>query len=172
MEIDGLAKRRRSNGEKRYKKRSDLSHSLPERKWIRTFLRLGLVAIKYQTDAADSQDHWTFHPQTDVLAQNAADLAIVPVQGLYWNDLDDPRRVYETLARMQIRPGWMTRRTAPNRNDFVRECFRGYGRPIAARTDAHGKSGRGGRNDAGMDSTWFPSTKTITTSSSRAFFGP
>jgi mannose-1-phosphate guanylyltransferase len=40
----------------------------------------------------------------DVLANNAPDLATVPVQGLYWNDLGDPRRVYETLARMQIRP--------------------------------------------------------------------
>jgi mannose-1-phosphate guanylyltransferase len=59
----------------------------------------------------------------DVLAQNAADLAIVPVQGLYWNDLGDPRRVYETLARMQIRPGWMTQRTAPNRADFIREAL-------------------------------------------------
>jgi mannose-1-phosphate guanylyltransferase len=54
----------------------------------------------------------------DVLAQHTADLVIVPVQGLYWNDLGDPRRVYETLARMQIRPGWMTQRTALNKNDF------------------------------------------------------
>jgi mannose-1-phosphate guanylyltransferase len=47
----------------------------------------------------------------DVLAHNTSDLAIVPVEGLYWNDLGDSRRVYETLARMQIRPGWMTQRT-------------------------------------------------------------
>jgi len=59
----------------------------------------------------------------DVLADNATDLAIVPVQGLYWNDLGDPRRVYETLARMQIRPAWMTQRGVPNRNDFIRESL-------------------------------------------------
>jgi mannose-1-phosphate guanylyltransferase len=35
----------------------------------------------------------------DVLAKSVSDLAIVPVHGLYWNDLGDPRRVYETLAR-------------------------------------------------------------------------
>jgi len=58
----------------------------------------------------------------DVLAKSAPDLAIVPVQGLYWNDLGDPRRVYETLARTQTRPGWMTQRTA-NRNDCVRESL-------------------------------------------------
>ncbi len=59
----------------------------------------------------------------DVLAKSAPDLAIVPVQGLYWNDLGDPRRVYETLARMQIRPGWMTQRTAQNRNDSISESL-------------------------------------------------
>ena len=57
----------------------------------------------------------------DVLAQNAADLVVVPVEGLYWNDLGDPRRVYETLARIQIRPGWTTQRTALNSNNFIRE---------------------------------------------------
>jgi mannose-1-phosphate guanylyltransferase len=57
----------------------------------------------------------------DVLAKSAPDLVIVPVEGLYWNDLGDPRRVYETLARMQIRPGWMTQRTAPHRNRVFRE---------------------------------------------------
>jgi hypothetical protein len=57
----------------------------------------------------------------DVLAQNAADLVIVPVEGLYWNDLGDPRRVYETLARMQIRPDGMTQKTALNSNNFIRE---------------------------------------------------
>jgi mannose-1-phosphate guanylyltransferase len=58
-----------------------------------------------------------------VLTHNARDLATVPVQGLYWNDLGDARRVYETLARMRIRPGWMTRITAPNRKDFTRESL-------------------------------------------------
>jgi len=72
----------------------------------------------------------------DVLAKSAPDLAIVPVQGLYWNDLGDPRRVYETLARTQIRPGWMTQRTA-NRNDCVRESL-----PQIQKADCRSKSSR------------------------------
>jgi mannose-1-phosphate guanylyltransferase len=58
----------------------------------------------------------------DVLAPNARALAVLPMAGIYWNDLGDPRRVYETLARSRIRPSWMAQRDREPlyRNDFVR----------------------------------------------------
>jgi mannose-1-phosphate guanylyltransferase len=59
----------------------------------------------------------------EVLERNAQDLMVLPVEDVYWNDLGDPRRVYETLARAQIRPGWMMRRTSAHRNDFVRRVL-------------------------------------------------
>jgi mannose-1-phosphate guanylyltransferase len=55
----------------------------------------------------------------DVLAHDTSDLANVPVEGLYWNDLGDSRQVYETLARMQLRTGWMTQE--PNTNHSIAE---------------------------------------------------
>jgi mannose-1-phosphate guanylyltransferase len=59
----------------------------------------------------------------EVLARNARGLIVVPVDDVYWNDLGDSRRVHETLARAHIRPGWMTHRDAPHRNDFVRQVL-------------------------------------------------
>ena len=56
----------------------------------------------------------------DILVPNARSLAVLPVQGVYWNDLGDPQRVYETLARTQIRPEWITRGTTRSRNSLIR----------------------------------------------------
>lgn len=59
----------------------------------------------------------------DLLAQLPRSLMALPVEGVYWNDLGDSRRVYETLARTQIRPNWMSKRATRSRNDFVRHIF-------------------------------------------------
>jgi hypothetical protein len=56
----------------------------------------------------------------EVLARNARGLLVLPVEDVYWNDLGDPRRVHETLARAQIRPSWTAQEAPSNRNDFVR----------------------------------------------------
>jgi len=59
----------------------------------------------------------------EVLARSARSLLVVPVEEVYWNDLGDARRVYETLARARIRPGWLMQRPPRNRNDFVRRVL-------------------------------------------------
>ena len=41
-----------------------------------------------------------------VLAPRAADFAVLPVKGVAWNDLGEPRRVMATLARMRKSPEW------------------------------------------------------------------
>jgi mannose-1-phosphate guanylyltransferase len=46
---------------------------------------------------------------TDVLARNPRRLGVLKVSGVYWNDLGDPRRVLETLARTSARPAWLKR---------------------------------------------------------------
>lgn len=66
----------------------------------------------------------------DVLAPVAQSLVIAPVQDVYWNNLGDPRRVYETLAKNQVRPSWKTQRNAPTRNQFFRQVL-----PRMARVD-------------------------------------
>jgi mannose-1-phosphate guanylyltransferase len=46
---------------------------------------------------------------TDVLARNPRRLGVLKVSGVYWNDLGEPRRVFETLARTSARPEWLKR---------------------------------------------------------------
>ena len=46
---------------------------------------------------------------TDVLARNPRRLGVLKVSGVYWNDLGEPRRVFETLARTSARPAWLKR---------------------------------------------------------------
>lgn len=41
-----------------------------------------------------------------VLARNPHNLAVLPVAGLIWDDLGEPRRVLRNLERLKIRPGW------------------------------------------------------------------
>jgi mannose-1-phosphate guanylyltransferase len=56
---------------------------------------------------------------TDVLARNTNRLAVQRVEDVYWNDLGEPARVYQTMARRQITPEWMTQKSSPsNRNSF------------------------------------------------------
>jgi mannose-1-phosphate guanylyltransferase len=43
----------------------------------------------------------------DVLAACPASLAVLPVTGVAWNDLGEPRRVMATLARIGTSPGWL-----------------------------------------------------------------
>jgi mannose-1-phosphate guanylyltransferase len=42
----------------------------------------------------------------DVLARHAPNLAVLPVKGVKWSDLGEPRRVMEAYARIGVRPGW------------------------------------------------------------------
>ncbi len=42
----------------------------------------------------------------EVLANRAVNLAVLPVQGVAWNDLGEPHRVMETLTRIGVRPRW------------------------------------------------------------------
>ena len=42
----------------------------------------------------------------DVLTPRAANLAVLPVTGVVWNDLGEPRRVMATLARIGMSPAW------------------------------------------------------------------
>lgn len=42
----------------------------------------------------------------DVLARCPMNLAVLPVHGVDWNDLGEPSRVIETLARIGLRPQW------------------------------------------------------------------
>jgi mannose-1-phosphate guanylyltransferase len=58
----------------------------------------------------------------EVLTHSAPHLTLLPIRGLYWNDLGTPRRVYETLARMQLRPAWMAETTVPKIN-LLRESL-------------------------------------------------
>ena len=42
----------------------------------------------------------------DVLKTRPANLAVLPLEGVGWNDLGEPRRVMATLARIGARPEW------------------------------------------------------------------
>ncbi len=42
----------------------------------------------------------------EVLTPSAASLAVLPVKGVAWNDLGEPRRVMATLARIGMAPAW------------------------------------------------------------------
>ncbi len=46
---------------------------------------------------------------TEVLARNPRKLGVLKVSGVYWNDLGEPLRVFETLARTRARPAWLKR---------------------------------------------------------------
>jgi hypothetical protein len=48
----------------------------------------------------------------EVLARNPKRLGVLRVAGVYWNDLGEPQRVFETLARTKARPAWLKRRVA------------------------------------------------------------
>jgi mannose-1-phosphate guanylyltransferase len=41
--------------------------------------------------------------------RNPRRLGVLKVSGVYWNDLGEPRRVFETLARTSARPAWLKR---------------------------------------------------------------
>ena len=43
----------------------------------------------------------------DVLAVRPANLAVLPVSGVDWNDLGEPRRVLATMARVGFSPHWL-----------------------------------------------------------------
>jgi mannose-1-phosphate guanylyltransferase len=45
----------------------------------------------------------------EVLARNPNRLGVLRVTGVYWNDLGEPHRVFETLARTKARPAWLKR---------------------------------------------------------------
>jgi mannose-1-phosphate guanylyltransferase len=42
----------------------------------------------------------------DEILANAVNLAVLPVRGVEWSDLGEPRRVMETFSRIGIRPHW------------------------------------------------------------------
>jgi hypothetical protein len=42
----------------------------------------------------------------DVLKTRPSNLAVLPLDGVGWNDLGEPRRVMATLARIGARPAW------------------------------------------------------------------
>jgi mannose-1-phosphate guanylyltransferase len=48
-----------------------------------------------------------------VLGTKAADLAVLPVQGVVWSDWGEPARVLGTLGRLGIRPEWADPEVAP-----------------------------------------------------------
>jgi mannose-1-phosphate guanylyltransferase / mannose-6-phosphate isomerase len=48
----------------------------------------------------------------EVLERNPNRLGVLRVAGVYWNDLGEPQRVFETLARTKARPAWLRRRVA------------------------------------------------------------
>jgi mannose-1-phosphate guanylyltransferase len=55
----------------------------------------------------------------DVLSRNTNRLAVQRVRDVYWNDLGEPARVYQTMARRQISPEWMMLKASPaNRSSF------------------------------------------------------
>jgi mannose-1-phosphate guanylyltransferase len=41
-----------------------------------------------------------------ILVKRAVNLAVLPVQGVAWSDLGEPRRVMQTLTRLGVRPRW------------------------------------------------------------------
>jgi mannose-1-phosphate guanylyltransferase len=45
----------------------------------------------------------------DVLAKCPANLAVMPVNGVQWSDLGQPKRVIETLSRLRMEPAWVER---------------------------------------------------------------
>ena len=48
----------------------------------------------------------------EVLVRNPKRLGVLRVAGVYWNDLGEPQRVFETLARTKARPAWLKRKVA------------------------------------------------------------
>jgi mannose-1-phosphate guanylyltransferase len=57
----------------------------------------------------------------EVLAGNTTSLAVLRVEDVYWSDLGEPRRVFDTLSRSRSRPKWMAQKTAPNeRTRYIR----------------------------------------------------
>jgi mannose-1-phosphate guanylyltransferase len=56
----------------------------------------------------------------EVLVSSRASLAVLRVEDVYWSDLGEPRRVFDTLSRSRIHPRWMVQ-TAPNeRTRYIR----------------------------------------------------
>jgi mannose-1-phosphate guanylyltransferase len=47
-----------------------------------------------------------------VLAQDPAHLAVLPVTGISWTDLGQPRRVFAVLGALGLRPAWAVERSA------------------------------------------------------------
>ena len=54
--------------------------------------------------AIDFSDH--------VLAPNPADLAVLPVTGVRWTDLGQPRRVFAVLRALGLQPAWADQHAA------------------------------------------------------------
>lgn len=48
----------------------------------------------------------------EVLVRYPKRLGVLRVAGVYWNDLGEPQRVFETLARTKARPAWLKRKVA------------------------------------------------------------
>jgi mannose-1-phosphate guanylyltransferase len=57
----------------------------------------------------------------EVLVGNPTSLAVLRVENVYWSDLGEPRRVFDTLSQSRTRPKWMAQKTAPNeRTRYIR----------------------------------------------------
>ena len=68
----------------------------------------------------------------EVLARCLANLAVLPLRGVGWNDLGEPRRVMATLARRGLHPEWTTGRARGCPRERGRTEPRGYRSPPRA----------------------------------------
>jgi len=70
-----------------------------------------------------AENIYNYMPSADfsveVLSRNTHRLAVQRVKDVYWNDLGEPARVYQTMARRRISPEWLRQTASPaNRNSF------------------------------------------------------
>jgi len=69
----------------------------------------GALGTKFESEAVE-QMYRTIAPVDfckSVLSTHAHNLSVLPVSGLYWNDLGNSSRVLSTIARSGLKPKWM-----------------------------------------------------------------
>lgn len=84
-------------------------------------LDLGFAAVRaaLATTAEEGAVEWLYRRlrstnfSRTVLAAWPSSLAVLPVTGVQWSDWGQPRRVFETLDRLGIRPEWGRPQAAP-----------------------------------------------------------
>ena len=86
-----------------------IRHAVPRLAEVFTSVQSNLGTVREEAGLRKVYAHL---PSTnfanDVLKTRPGNLAVLPLDGVGWNDLGEPRRVMATLARIGARPAWAT----------------------------------------------------------------